>query len=81
MANQTKVKTVGFQTSEDFPLTGKELKQVIESLRVFILAVNEPEKYNGWVASNKIIAGNLDKLLQWSVKQDVIADKKESAEE
>lgn len=65
-----KTKTVGFEAPLSFPLKGTELREVLKHLRVFPLAVNEPDKYAAWVETNKVIAENLTKLIDWSVKQD-----------
>jgi len=48
----------------DFPLKGKELKEIIVNIKVFELAINDQDKYINWVKDNPRIAKNLDKLIE-----------------
>lgn len=61
-----KTKTVGFEAPLSFPLKGTELREVLKYLKVFRLAVNEPEQYEAWTKVHPATAEHLEKLLEWS---------------
>jgi len=74
-----RIKTVGFQAPVDFPLTGKEVKEVMECFWIIPMAVNEPEEYEIWVKHNPIIAMNISKIIKWSQgERDVRTDQEKA---
>lgn len=60
---------VGMEMPLDFPLSGKDVKEIIKNLWVFPLAINDQEKYTQWVEFNPKLAADLDSLISWSQKQ------------
>jgi len=63
------VTTLAMKVPDDFPLSGKDLKKVLEELYVVRQMVNDPEGSKAWFKTHKTTAQNLGKLLDWSEKQ------------
>jgi len=64
-----KWKTVGFSADADFPITGKQVKRLLEFLWVLPIAVNNPEQYEAWCKLNPADEELLITVITWSQSQ------------